>query len=397
MTSKLLVVAVLVLMNSCKINYNEKDYLYKVLDNLDKIKSATYCCTGSASAPGDTLSFTVPHTRYIKEFVNSTDTFVGASSIQYNQEDTSKIQNFYDGLVSGKFNWDAKTIKVDSFQNNPYPFRLVWHPFYTKTKSIINYAIETEDSIRIDLKDFGDSVRFSLFIYDKVVEFVTKPFVNVNPYESSIGKISQYDIWIRKTDNLPYRMRRKMYHQTAFETCSDIILNTTIDENFISREYFPKDFTIVQFKRKSRNIRSKLEGTVATDWILKDIENSSIGLQDLKSKVSVIQFTGVGCGPCHESLPFVKQMVKDYENKDFEFVSIETWSKNIAGLKRYQEKNNFNFKFLKSEESVTKNYDVTSVPVFFILDENRVIRKVINGYRKETTDKVIIKTINELI
>ncbi len=397
MTSILVLIMSLILTNSCKVNNSKNDYLRKVLSNLEEIKSATYFSTFSASFPGDTLSFTTPRTLYIKEFVNPTDTFVGASSAQYKQEDTTKMQDFYDGLVRGKINWEKKTIKVDSFQNHPYPFRIVWHPFYTQTTSIINYALETQDSIRTDLKDFGDSIRFRLYIYDKVVEFVTKPFVDVHPYESSIGKISQYDIWINKLDNLPYRMRRKMSHQTSFIACSNVKLNTTRDINFIASDYFPEDFSIVQFKREKRKLKSDLEGKGAPDWILKDIDNNTIGLEDLKSKVLMIQFTGVGCGPCHESLPFIKQLVSDYENKDFEFVAIETWSKNIEGLKRYQNKNKLNFKFLKTEESVTKDYKVNSVPVFFILDENRVIRKVINGYRKGVTDKEILNTINELM
>jgi hypothetical protein len=76
---------------------------------------------------------------------------------------------------------------------------------------------------------------------------------------------------------------------------------------------------------------------------------------------------------------------------------LKTWSNNIEGLKRYQEQNAFNFIFLKSEENVNNDYEVKSVPTFFILDENRVIRKVINGYGKGSTDKMILESINELL
>lgn len=396
-TSIIVLIMSFFLFNACKVDNNKNVYLQKVLSKLDKIKSATYFATSSASFPGDTMSFSEPRTLFFIEFVTPSDTFVGASYMQYKKEDTTKIESFYDGVVKGEFNWDKQTIKIDSFQNYPYPFRLVYMPFYTKTASIINYALETKDSIKTSIKDFGDSVRFSLFIYDKVLEFVTKPFNDVHQGESSIGKISQYDIWIRKSDNLPFRMRRKMSHQTSFETCTDVKLNTIQDTNFISRNCFPVNFSIIQFKREKRNQKSELEGKTAPNWTLKDIDGNTISLKNLTSKVLMIQFTGVGCGPCHQSLPFVKQLVSDYRNKNFEFVSIETWSKNIEGLKRYQEKNDFNFKFLKTEESVTKDYEINSVPVFFILDENRVIRKVIFGYSKDVTDTEILNAINKLI
>ena len=397
-TTIFLVLIIPLFLFSCReADVSDEEYLYSVYDKLDKIKSATYNYTASASAPGDTISFSTPRRLFIKEFVNPTDEFVGASSISYDQQDTTRINNFYDGFVKGEFNWEEETITIDSFQNNPYPFRIVLHPFYTRMKNIIKYALETNDSIKIDVKDYGDSIRFSLWVYDKVVEFVTQPFVDIHPYESSIGKVSQYDIWIRKSDNLPYRMRRKMNHQTSFATCTNIKLNTTRDARFISADYFPEGFSIIQFKRAARKRKSELEGKVAPDWILLDFESNTVGLKELKSKVLMIQFTGVGCGPCHSSIPFLKKLVNDYTIKDFEFIAIEFWSNNIAGLKRYKERNDLNFKFLKADEDVMRSYQITSAPVFFILDENRVVRKVIMGYGKGSTDNEIRDAINSLL
>ena len=140
-----------------------------------------------------------------------------------------------------------------------------------------------------------------------------------------------------------------------------------------------------------------MAGKKAPEWILKDIDNKEVKLSDLNSKVILIQFTGIGCGPCHQSIPFLKQLVDDYEAKDFEFISIETWSKNIEVFKRYKQNNGFNFKFLKSTDEVSKSYQVSSVPIFFIIDEGRIIRKVINGYSREKTDIEIIESIENIL
>ncbi len=196
---------------------------------------------------------------------------------------------------------------------------------------------------------------------------------------------------------MPYRMRSKWHHTTSFEYCYNATFNTTEGIDFIAKDYFPSYFEIVQFKREQQKPKNNLLGKLAPDWTLKDIDNSHISLRDLKSKVLLIQFTGVGCGPCHQSIPFLKQLVEDYKAEDFEFVSIETWSNNIDGLKSYQRRNEFNFKFLKSDEEVPQLYEVYSVPVFFLLDENRIIRKVINGYSKDQTDKSICDNIDKLL
>jgi len=369
----------------------------QVLANLDKIKSATYFFTMSASAPGDTLSFSEPRTIFVREFVNPADPFVGESNAVYNPEDTTRMTEFYDGSVQGRINWDKKIITVDDFHDNPYPIRLVNLTFHTRTGHIIRYALETKDSITTHWQDFGDSSLFTLRVYDQVMEFFTRPFVDPNPFEPSKGKISQYDMWIRKSDGLPFRMRRKMNHNTSFEECRDVKLNTSEEVTFIASDHYPEGFAVKPLVRTNARSVSPLEGKIAPDWILTDLNNQSIGLSDLKGKVILIQFTGVGCGPCHKSLPFLKQLVNDYKKKDFDFVAIETWSKNIEGLKRYQEMNQLNFRFIRSSPEVAKSYDIQAVPAFLILDEHRMIRKVILGYEQGETDKEICDLINGLL
>ena len=139
-------------------------------------------------------------------------------------------------------------------------------------------------------------------------------------YRSHKGEVSKNKLWISKSDDLPYRFERDM----------------------------PQG-------------KSTLEGQPAPDWVLEDADNNSIALENLKSKVLLIQFTSVSCGPCRASVPFLNQLESEYDKKEFDFVAIE------------------------------------AVPTFFILDENRVIRKVIRGYGTGTTDTIIRESINNLI
>jgi len=394
--NKYLIWILLIFMSGCNSALNENDYLSEVSENLDKILSASYYSTGIGSAPGDTTKFSEPRKLYYKIFINPLDTLVGSSSATFSADDTTKMTDFYDGIVRGKIHWDEQYVKVDSFQNHPYPFRLVHYPFYTRVNEIIKYSLTTKDSIKTDFEDYGDSVYFSLKIYDKHVYFHIKPIIIKNDYIPD-NEISQFDIWISRTDNMPYRMRSKWHHTTSFESCSNAKFNTKESLTFNARDYYPSHFEIVQFKREARKPKNDLVGKKAPDWILKDINSNVIKLSDLESKVLLIQFTGIGCGPCHQSIPFLKQLVEDYRSKDFEFISVETWSKNIEGLIRYKQKNGFDFKFLKSTEDVTNTYGVTSVPTFFLIDENRIVKKVINGYSVKKTDKEILESIDGLL
>lgn len=396
-TSIIVLLMLITLVNGCKVNNDKNDYLRKVLYNLEQIKSATYFNTGASGALGDTIGFGTIY-MHTEEYINPTDTFIGSSFVESQQMDNIKLDVFYDGKACTYLDWNNKTIRIDSFKTNTLPFRRIIPPFFNYTKSIIKYALETKDSISIDLKDFGDSVKFSLYIPNKIIEFYGKAFIRDydHPLLSGKDKFSKYDIWINKSDDLPYRFRRDMPYNTSWRTCKSVEFNKNNIEDFIVSKYFPSDFTITtQENKKPQKI--DLEGKVAPDWVLRDFNNNSIALKDLKSKVVMIQFSGIGCDPCHASIPFLKQLVSEFKNKDFELVSIETWSKNIDSIKRYQKNNDLNYKFLLSTDDVTKGYQIQSVPAFYILDKNRVIRKIITGYSVGTTDIEIRNAINELI
>lgn len=172
-------------------------------------------------------------------------------------------------------------------------------------------------------------------------------------------------------------------------------INKDSETDFNASDYFPE--YPLKSEKKENPDKIDLVGKVAPEWTLKDTENNSVNLYDMKSKLIMIQFTGIGCGACHASIPFLKQLVTDYKAKDFEFVSIETWNSNLDAIKRYKEKHEFNFKFLNATNNVMKNYQVKGVPVFFILDENKVIRKIIKGYNKDSTDKEVRDILNQMI
>ncbi len=401
--ASILPISVLVLMVSslfmtgCKVGNRNNDYLKKVLNNLDRISSASYCITREAWAPGDTSASGI-YNKYIKEFDHPEDTTIGASFVSLMQEDTTQMTFCYDGKMRAIVYPDDQSIVIDSFKNVQLPFRALDAPFFNYTKSIIRYALETNDSISVKYNDFKDSLYVSLTIFnDFQVEFFGKAYYLKNPF--LIGpQTSKYEIWISKTTNLPYRVRREMSHNISVATCRNVKLNQLKIEDFIAADYFQPNYTVESYGQKRKSIPiNDLVGKVAPDWALKDANGNTLTLKDLKSKVLLIQFTSVNCGYCILSIRFLKQLASEYKIKDFDFVAIESWTQNPNVLKSYQNRNSFNYKFLMSTKDITNNYHIKGVPVFFILDKHRVIRKVITGYGVDTTDKEIRDVISELI
>jgi len=393
-------VLVTLILSSCSENVNKttNKYLSKVLKNLNKIESVSYLSKGESWQPGDTAAAFI-FQRYVEAYNNPSDTTIGSSWVVLNEKDKTHLEFAYDGKMRTLIYDDEKRMVIDSFKVRKLPFRPVSPPFYNYTKSILKYALATKDSIVIERKNLDDAVYLKLTIYeDRQVEFFGKAhFIPKSPYNLG-DPTSRYELWIDKSTNLPYRIRREMSHDISVTSVSNPEFNKIKIENFTASDYFPKDYEISQYGESNKRLNpNKLLGKKAPNWLLTDSDGKEFSLSDLKSKVVLIQFTSVSCGPCKASIPFLKKLPSKYKEENFDFVAIECTSRNSNVLKNYMIRNNFDYRFLLSTKEVIKDYSIKSFPVFFILDENYVIKNVITGYGIETTDKQIFEAINELI
>jgi thiol-disulfide isomerase/thioredoxin len=386
------------LFTSCAKDYTSINYLEKVLVNLETVESASYNIINELWFPGDTVASDIYYYS-VKEYNNPSDTTIGSKFVSINQDDSASLRSCYDGQMRALVYHDLKKIVLDSFYLRPLPFRPITPPFFNYTKSILRYALETQDSISLNIKDLEDSVYVKLSIYEENrVEFFGKAFhMPINPY--GFGEnTSIYEIWINKTNNLPCKVRKEMSDNSVVTTYQDVELNKIDIKDFKASDYFPDDYKIEAYsvggKRKKK---SELIGKKAPGWTLQTGDKLPVSLTDLKGKVSMIQFTSVSCGPCKASIPFLKELSASYNDEDFDFVAIECSSRNTNVLNGYKHRNDFEYTFLLSTKEVLKNYSINSFPVFFILDENRIIREVIYGYGTGNTDREIINLINGMI
>ena len=379
----------------CLWGQSDTGYIRKIYDNLKQIKSASYFWYQSASVLYDTIP-SLSYNVYKKEFDNPEDKFVGASIASFQFEDTIKLVYFYDGKVQSYLDWENKTIPVDSFKNDRYPFRVVYPPFFTQVKCLLKYALDTPDNKTIQVNDFSDSVLIRLSVYGKLVEIVGNRIVYAEPADPDEERWTKYDIWINKGNNLPYRLIKRLPDRVCWEVCKNIKIDTSDKKTFVAAKYFPADFTI-KFNENKKTHEKNLLGIVAPAWKLKDTDNNEIALSDLKSKVLIIQFTGIGCGPCYQSIPCLIKIRDQFKREEFDVISIETWNNNIPVIKKYIAANNINYKYLVGNNEVKRKYVIQSVPRFFVLDEKRVIRKIITGFDKEKTHVELKETVSQLI
>ena len=373
-------------------------HLQRVLQNLKQVKSATYIAEITAIAPGDT-SPTFVVQRYYREYMNPSDTFVGAKFMAFALDDTTQLTSCYDGKIRTLIYEEENRMIIDSFKNNRHhPIRPVSAPFFTYAKTLLEYALSTQDPISICSYDLGELIQYTFTIPDTVVEIIGNR-MSYTPalYGSHQGDTSRHNLWIRKSDNLPFKCRRDMPHDISIREVRRVEFNQIDMEDLVVSKYFPKNFVIQQYRVGSRSKPSAMVGKKAPLWILQDAEGSVTSLDSIKSKVLMIEFTSITCGPCLAAIGFLKELSTEYNQEDFVLISIETINRSPSAMRRYRNRNKFEYPFLISDRNLLKAYKVGPVPVFMILDEDRVIRYVIGGYGKETTDRKIKLAIESLL
>jgi thiol-disulfide isomerase/thioredoxin len=277
---------------------------------------------------------------------------------------------------------EEKGIVIDSFRVRTLPFRPVGAPFYNKVTSIINYALTTGDSISLETEEQGRYVFVRMTINEEEqVEFFGKAF-HMPPSPYTYGdNTSIYELWINKETDLPNKVRREMSHDISVSTSIDPEFNKLDIKDFRAADFFPSDYEIRQYGyKRTEEAKSALLNGKAPEWKLQSADNQAVSLEDLTSRVILLQFTSVSCGPCRASIPFLKEINTEYSKDDFALVAIECTSKNLNALVSYMSRNRFDYTFLQADSEVQKSYSIGSYPIFFILDRERIIREIIKGY-----------------
>ena len=376
-------------MISCTSSTHEQTlegYLEKVLANTKKIKVAEYEITSKTKAPYE-KGWTLTSEAKIIEHDNPKDTTIGASEVKHNNLGVSSI---YDGTNYVHINHKEKSVTIKDFQDRQskaLPFRMYGPPFFNYVKSLMRYMLTTTDSIQLVREETEEDYIYKLSIYeDQQVEFFGRDYriPGTSLFFSEEDAYSFYTLWIRKADNMPYRYLREMSHNVQDITCNLISWSDQpAQKPIVATDYIPDKGYEVHYagrseqKKKDASVDELLVGKAAPEWTLKDMDGKEICLKSLRGKPTIVNLTGIGCGPCALSYSELVEM-----SKQFNVVSIEAWGNNVQRLIDYAEHHKITYPFLVGNDEVLNAYvgGDRGVPVFFYLDSNHIVRKVQHGY-----------------
>jgi len=122
-----------------------------------------------------------------------------------------------------------------------------------------------------------------------------------------------------------------------------------------------------------------LIGKQAPSLNLKDSTGKYISLYDLKSKYTVVVFWDHGCGHCKKTIPILGNLYDSIlQKKGVEVYAVETEDKPDEWKKFIKEHNLHWINVHETDGSylafAKRSYNVTSTPLIYVLDENKVIK-----------------------
>jgi peroxiredoxin len=135
-------------------------------------------------------------------------------------------------------------------------------------------------------------------------------------------------------------------------------------------------------------------GKEAPDFSCTDSSGRTVRLQNLKGRVVVLDFWYVGCIPCQEQFPHLRQLQTQYAGKPL----------TIVGVTADEDRGKWE-QFLKKEElpwtqwysgrgGVVADWNVTGFPTRYLIDHKGVIRDS-NGLRDDAFDRLVQKVVAE--
>lgn len=138
-------------------------------------------------------------------------------------------------------------------------------------------------------------------------------------------------------------------------------------------------------------------GKVAPNFSAPDPNGKEIALNDIKGKVTIIDFWASWCKPCRRENPNVVKLYEKYHDKGLEIISVSLdkegqknrWIKAIED-DNLTWHNISNLKFWS--DPIAKMYNVRSIPATFILDESgTIVAKKLRGAALERKVEELLK------
>lgn len=124
-------------------------------------------------------------------------------------------------------------------------------------------------------------------------------------------------------------------------------------------------------------------GEKAPQFTLKDFYGTEYSLSQFKGKVVFIDFWASWCPPCRAAAPKLEELYEEYKDKSdkVQIMGINL-DQNKTQAEQFIQKENISYLILQGgQSSVSKEYKISGIPAFYLIDAEGTIVKRYVGFR----------------
>lgn len=291
---------------------------------------------------------------------------------------------FFSQLDKNQKSYDS-LYKANNISNENFKERLAQEDKYARAMMLENYAeahryysgngdFKVSDSFYDELKkiDYADTAAYRNSVtYQGLLDTHYNRLVS--------GKVLEGDstdhaiLYLKKVDeSLPdgYAKDKIMSSYLKF----GLRPNESLEEVFtIYKNSNPGPENLTALTERYNQLKTITKGNPSPTFNFENHKDGHTSLESLKGKYVYIDVWATWCGPCLREIPALKEVEKDYHDKDIHFVSIsidepkdyEKWKtmvseKELGGIQLIADKN-WNSQFVKE-------YAILGIPRFILID-----------------------------
>ncbi|MDA8431869.1 MAG: TlpA disulfide reductase family protein [Nitrospiraceae bacterium] len=122
--------------------------------------------------------------------------------------------------------------------------------------------------------------------------------------------------------------------------------------------------------------------TAAPNFVLHDVQGKEVTLSGLRGKVVLLEFWATWCPPCRATIPELIAIQEKYASKGLIVLGVSLdEGENVPGkLASFARENKINYQLLIGNEETERAYNVTSIPMTFLIDRQGNVITSYLGY-----------------
>ena len=120
----------------------------------------------------------------------------------------------------------------------------------------------------------------------------------------------------------------------------------------------------------------------APDFLLKDLSGTAVSLSARKGKVVLLDFWATWCHGCETEIPWFVNFAAKYRDRGLTVIGVSGDDDGWTSVRPYVKEHRMNYPVVIGTKDLVQRYEVTALPVTFLIDRNGAIAVVHGGLPK---------------